>query len=318
MNPKRTDENHSFNIHVAAAIGVEKAILMKELYGWCSKNMDNNRNMWGGFPWTYNSARAFGQKFMYFKPRSIARWLIELEAENWIASHDGFNRAGFDKTKHYTVNFGKYDCTVFGKTQPEEEQISWIKAVNSAISQNGEWISQNGQTIPSLNNSLPSRTQERENAQTSQPEFDPFDYEQETPTPPVAAAPPCPADYFAPDKHSRAAEAILAFLDEHSHYLGDLAALTPAHLRRAVEGHCLKLQKLGKWHEVTVPENEHQFYSWIGSRIAGVTSWAKAAKEFDNQKKSNTNGKAENGLLISDEGIAEVFARVRASGLGGY
>jgi uncharacterized phage protein (TIGR02220 family) len=97
-------------------------------------------------------------------PRSIARWLAELESDSWIASHDGFNKASFDKTKHYTINFGKYDCAVLGEKQPKKQQLEWEKSIKSTISQNGESISQNGlsisqngQTIPSLNISISSK-----------------------------------------------------------------------------------------------------------------------------------------------------------------
>ena len=264
---KRIDENHSFNINVACIVGERKAILLKEQYGWCLKNLHNDRNIHGGHAWTYNSAKAYAQKFPYWNPKSISRWLKEMENEGWIASAN-LNKVAFDRTKWYTVNFRRYDLAVTGCDMKIEDIETWKKEIKKSISQNEEWmdqneesdfsktdnlISQNEEPIPPLTTSYPSREPESR-PQTSN------------------------SDFFSPDKHETAAAEIIRYLDANPMYLNGMAK---GDWKRAVKGHCLKLQKLGKWNELQIPVNEGQYFSWIGARIAGAKSWFTTAAEFD-------------------------------------
>ena len=195
---KRIDENHSFNINVACIVGERKAILLKEQYGWCLKNLHNDRNIHAGHAWTYNSAKAYAQKFPYWNPKSISRWLKEMENEGWIASAN-LNKVAFDRTKWYTVNFRRYDMAVTGCDMKSEDIETWKKEIKKSISQNEEWmdqneesdfsktdnlISQNEEPIPPLTTSYPSREPESR-PQTSN------------------------SDFFSPDKHETAAAEII-------------------------------------------------------------------------------------------------------------
>lgn len=108
---KRIDELHSFNIHIACLVGIEKAILLKDLYGWCHLNLSNNKNIHSDRPWTYNSVKAFGDKYPYLKPRTIGVYLDELERDGWIESGN-YNETAFDRTKWYTIDFEKYDNAI--------------------------------------------------------------------------------------------------------------------------------------------------------------------------------------------------------------
>ena len=84
---KRIDENHSLNVNVCTVLGhIQKAILLKEIYGWCFQNKANNRNIKFGLPWSYMTAKGYAQKFPYMNEKSIARWLKELEADGWVYS----------------------------------------------------------------------------------------------------------------------------------------------------------------------------------------------------------------------------------------
>ena len=89
---------------------------------------------------------------------------------------------------------------------------------------------------------------------------------------------PANSDFFSPDKHETAAAEIIRYLDANPMYLNGMAK---GDWKRAVKGHCLKLQKLGKWNELQIPANEGQYFSWIGARIAGAKSWFTTAAEFD-------------------------------------
>lgn len=141
--PKRTDECHSFNIHVALIVGDRKAVLLKEIYNWCHQNQINNRNIYFGLAWTYNSAKAYKEKFLYWPEKSIARWLKELQADGWIYATDKFNKFSMDRTRWYTINFERYDLATNGQISPISQNEKWTRQIDICISQNDTPISQN-------------------------------------------------------------------------------------------------------------------------------------------------------------------------------
>jgi len=101
------------------------------------------------------------------------------------------------------------------------------------------------------------------------------DEETQTPKPPTQISPS--DNFFAPDKHERAAEEVIRYLEENPAYRNGISG----DWKKAVHGHCLGLQKKGRWNDLSIPKSEGQYYSWIGARIAGVKSWAQVAAELD-------------------------------------
>jgi uncharacterized phage protein (TIGR02220 family) len=139
---KRIDECHAFNIHIACLVGIEKAIILKDLYGWCMLNQHNARHIHGGKAWTYNSAKAFSEKYPYMKPRTIAGYLDDLERGGWIESGN-YNSNGFDRTKWYAIDFQKYDNAII--TAIGEKLTMDVRKTDNGLSEN----SQPYQFIPS-------------------------------------------------------------------------------------------------------------------------------------------------------------------------
>jgi uncharacterized phage protein (TIGR02220 family) len=95
--------NHSFNIEVAKKYGVEYAIILENMSWWIAKNKANKKHFYEGRYWTYNSAKAFSELFPYWSVHQIGRFLRDLETKGLIVSGN-FNKAGYDKTKWYSVN----------------------------------------------------------------------------------------------------------------------------------------------------------------------------------------------------------------------
>lgn len=77
---------HSFNVRLAQKIGVEKALIIKELQSMCEYKKNNELNEKDGKHWVYYSSEALAKKFPYFKPSSIRRWMMELEEDGYIES----------------------------------------------------------------------------------------------------------------------------------------------------------------------------------------------------------------------------------------
>lgn len=137
------DLSHSFDVAIAVALGsADKAIILKELKGWCAINLDKKNNLIKGRAYTYITAKDLHEKFPYMGSEStIARWLLEMEKNEWISS-GVFNKIGIDRTKWYSVNTNKY------KKALEAFKHHHLSKREIAISQNEKCISQNERPIP--------------------------------------------------------------------------------------------------------------------------------------------------------------------------
>lgn len=123
--------NHSFNVEIAEKYGIEKAVLLENFYFWIKKNKANNKNLYEGRYYTYNTAEAFAELFPYIKERRIAQLLREMENEdNLLLSGQFFN---YDRTKSYTLtdfalsffepsNIQNFDNGTYGNLTKEDTE----------------------------------------------------------------------------------------------------------------------------------------------------------------------------------------------------
>lgn len=176
---KRPDEHHSFSVRIAEIVGPMKAILLHDIYGWCDMNEKNQRNMHNGKAWTFNSAKALAEKYSYMKPRSISRWLDELERDEWLESAN-LNKKAFDQTKWYAVNTIKYNAVItsIGQNgQSNDQSTDTLEPAKTPICQNVSSIGQNGQPYhlipPSPTNNYYSKIGENNNNSFTRNEQDP-------------------------------------------------------------------------------------------------------------------------------------------------
>lgn len=93
---------HTFDPVVAQTVGINAAVVYQNLYFWCEKNKANNRHYYNNMWWTYNSIKAFDALFPYLTSKQVRSALDKLQANNLIAS-GCFNKAGYDRTKWYSV-----------------------------------------------------------------------------------------------------------------------------------------------------------------------------------------------------------------------
>ena len=93
---------HSFDVNVAEKVGIEAAIILKNIYWWCKHNKANKKNLHDGKAWTYNSRKAYGELFPYMKDSRIRTALKNLSDEGYIETGT-FNKTAYDRTTWYTV-----------------------------------------------------------------------------------------------------------------------------------------------------------------------------------------------------------------------
>lgn len=97
---------HHFKIEDAISFGIPKAVLLYNIRFWLNKNKANGTNIKEkdgiSYYWTFNSAKAFADLFPYLEPKSISKWILELEKDGIIISSK-FNKKGYDRTKWYSL-----------------------------------------------------------------------------------------------------------------------------------------------------------------------------------------------------------------------
>ena len=113
MNSNKPNERHSFDVPIAMVMGVEKAVIFKEIAGWCLINEKKEHNIHVELAWTYNPAKAYAKHFPYLSKHPKAaqkkadRLIRELEIDGYLFGHK-FNSYRGDHTKSHTVNWDLY------------------------------------------------------------------------------------------------------------------------------------------------------------------------------------------------------------------
>lgn len=92
--------DHSFNIEVANIVGVNAAILFKNISHWCEKNKANNKHFYDGEYWTYNGIKAFEILFPYLSAKQIKTALDKLNEFDFIGFGE-YNQNPYDRTRWY-------------------------------------------------------------------------------------------------------------------------------------------------------------------------------------------------------------------------
>ena len=95
-------KTHHFQVDDAVLYGVEKAVLLNNLKYWLDHAKANGKKAIDGYYWTFNSAASFAELIPYISSSKIGRLMRELEADGIIIVGN-HNRAGYDRTKWYTM-----------------------------------------------------------------------------------------------------------------------------------------------------------------------------------------------------------------------
>lgn len=90
---------HSFDAGVAMRVGINAAVVYRNLVFWVRHNQTNERNFHEGRYWTYNSLAAFDEQFPYLTAKQIRTALDKLLKAGLILkgnfAEDRFKRANW-------------------------------------------------------------------------------------------------------------------------------------------------------------------------------------------------------------------------------
>ena len=111
---------------LATEIGLNEAIILQQMHYWINKSNhihDNKR-------WIYNSYKEWEQHFPFWSNATIRRTISSLEKQELVLVGN-YNKAGFDKTKWYSINYSTLEGV--SKRFAQNEQTSCSKRANAVV-----------------------------------------------------------------------------------------------------------------------------------------------------------------------------------------
>lgn len=94
--------NHSFNVGIAIDYSPTMALWLGHLAFWAEKNLANNKHIYDGLVWCYDTLEALRDYFPYFTKRQIER-LINNSVELGLVKKGNYNQTQYDRTCWYAL-----------------------------------------------------------------------------------------------------------------------------------------------------------------------------------------------------------------------
>jgi len=112
MREKLVDE-HPLLVYptLACEIGVSQAMVLQQIHYWVTKNAENNKNFQDGHYWTYNTYAGWQENFPFLKVDTVRKIIKDLEKKGLVISGK-YNKASWDQTKWYRVNYEALDSII--------------------------------------------------------------------------------------------------------------------------------------------------------------------------------------------------------------
>ncbi|NJH83271.1 conserved phage C-terminal domain-containing protein [Staphylococcus agnetis] len=108
---------------LATEIGLNEAIILQQIHYWLKKSNHN----YDGRLWIYNSYKEWESHFPFWSNATIRRTIASLEKQKLIIVAN-YNKAGFDKTKWYSIDY--YHLDGVSKRVAQNEQTYCSKRAN--------------------------------------------------------------------------------------------------------------------------------------------------------------------------------------------
>lgn len=93
---------HQFCPVVAKEFGVNTAIFLQNMAFWTQKNLANEKHIYDGYCWTYNTLKAFQKIFPYFSKQNLETIIKSCLREGLIIKGN-YNKTKYDRTGWYAL-----------------------------------------------------------------------------------------------------------------------------------------------------------------------------------------------------------------------
>ena len=88
----------------ATLIGLNEAIILQQVHYWLKHKEKSGQDYIDGHYWVYNTYDQWQEQFPFCSIMTIRRTMTKLENRELLIAGN-YNKAGFDKTKWYTINY---------------------------------------------------------------------------------------------------------------------------------------------------------------------------------------------------------------------
>jgi len=112
------DMTYTVSCSLAKIIGLNEALVLQRLDYWLTKpNVGIERD---GYKWVYNTYKQWQKNFPFLCIRTIKSIFHDLEEKGLIISAQ-YNKASWDRTKFYRINYQALDALISGLTDTEDD-----------------------------------------------------------------------------------------------------------------------------------------------------------------------------------------------------
>ncbi len=116
---------------LAELIGLNEAIVLQQIHYW----LNNSKHKYDGKTWIFNSYPEWQKQFPFWSLITIKRTIYSLEKQNLLLIGN-YNKAKFDKTKWYSINY----LTIEGMIRPSYQNDT------TSVSKRDDGVYQNDTT----------------------------------------------------------------------------------------------------------------------------------------------------------------------------
>ncbi|MCR0868977.1 DnaD domain protein [Staphylococcus aureus] len=104
---------------LAELIGLNEAIILQQMHYW----LNNSKHKYDGKTWIFNSYPEWQKQFPFWSLITIKRTIYSLEKQNLLLIGN-YNKAKFDKTKWYTINYQTIEGMIRPSYQNDTTSVS--------------------------------------------------------------------------------------------------------------------------------------------------------------------------------------------------
>lgn len=101
---------------LATIIGLNESIVLQQVHYWLKIKEKNQQDYIDGHYWVYNTYEQWQEQFPFFSLRTLRRTFTSLEKTGLLLSGN-YNKAGFDKTKWYSIDYNTYESLLSSYVQ---------------------------------------------------------------------------------------------------------------------------------------------------------------------------------------------------------
>ncbi|WP_414076480.1 DnaD domain protein [Staphylococcus aureus] len=104
---------------LAELIGLNEAIVLQQIHYW----LNNSKHKYDGKTWIFNSYPEWQKQFPFWSLITIKRTIYSLEKQNLLLIGN-YNKAKFDQTKWYTINYQTIEGMIRPSYQNDTTSVS--------------------------------------------------------------------------------------------------------------------------------------------------------------------------------------------------